>query len=106
MPTCMSAFGLHHGACSLSDTPAGDPVGSGASVGLRFGAGLRRVATEASSLRRGGGSAPESKQDEGSTTRCSRKQEALTGVLPPGLDSSITKSRDLGDPHLRSHLAV
>lgn len=23
MLTCMSAFGLHHGACSLSDTPAG-----------------------------------------------------------------------------------
>lgn len=55
MPTCMSAFGLHHGACSLSDTPAGRTQWE---VELpmvdceRPGAGLRRVATEASSLRR------------------------------------------------------
>lgn len=67
--------------------PGGDPVASGASAGLRLGAGLRRVATEASSCP-GGGSGRECKQDEGSTTRCSRKQEALTGVLPPGLNPS------------------
>ena len=79
-------------------------MGSGASVGLRLGAGFRRVATEASSLARGGGSGRESKQDEGSTTRCSRKQEALTGVASAGSGSIITKSRDLGDPHLGSHL--
>jgi hypothetical protein len=75
MPTCMSAFGLHHGACALSDTPAGDPVGSGASVGLRLGAGFRRVATEASSLALGEGLDEKVNKMEGSTTRCSRKQK-------------------------------